>query len=184
MLALQLQGLERLAAIDLPVPDPKPDEVRVQTRLATLCTSDLNDLAYNPFGIALPRVLGHEGAGVIAAVGSEVHDLRTHDRVAVHPVIPCRGCDNCRRGLNHLCSNLGHLGLDRDGTFAEFFCVRADRVRKLPDDVSWKRAALLEPVAVSLEALERSRLRTGETALIVGDGPFGVLIAPACPPSS
>jgi threonine dehydrogenase-like Zn-dependent dehydrogenase len=177
MLALQLQAVQKLAAASLPVPDPAPDEVRVQTRLTTLCISDLNDLAYNPFGIALPRVLGHEGAGVIAAVGSDVRGFEADDRVAVHPVIPCRRCDNCRRGLGHLCSNLGHLGLDRDGTFAEFFCIRADRVRKLPGNVPWKCATLLEPVAVSLEALERSRLRAGETALVVGDGPFGVLIA-------
>jgi L-iditol 2-dehydrogenase len=177
MRALEFQTIGRLAEVQLPVPEPKPDEALVRTGVATICTSDLNDLAYNPFGIIPPRVLGHEGAGVVAAVGEEVRGLRPGDRVAAHPVIPCRACDNCRRGLGHLCSNLGHLGLDRNGTYAEFFCVRQDRLRRIPEGTELVCAALLEPVAVCLEALERSRLQPGETLLVVGDGPFGVLIA-------
>ncbi len=177
MRALEFQAIGKLAEVRLPVPEPKPDEALVRTGAATICTSDLNDLAYNPFGIVLPRVLGHEGAGVVAAVGKEVGELRPGDRVAAHPVIPCRVCDNCRRGLGHLCSNLGHLGLDRNGTYAEFFCVRQDRLRRVPAGTELACAALLEPVAVCLEAIERSRLQPGETLAIVGDGPFGVLIA-------
>jgi threonine dehydrogenase-like Zn-dependent dehydrogenase len=132
MRALQLQAIDRLVEVELSVPEPKPDEVLVRTVATTICTSELNDIAHNPFGIALPRVMGHEGAGVVAAVGESVSQFRVGDRVAAHPVIPCRTCENCRRGLGHLCSNLGHLGLDRDGTFAEFFCIRADRARRLP----------------------------------------------------
>src|SRR5215831_17528633 len=114
MRALQLQAIGKLSEVRLPVPRPKPEEVLIQTVAATICTSDLKDLAYNPFGIALPRVLGHEGAGVVAAFGDQVHSLKAGERVTAHPVIPCLACDNCRRGLGHLCSNVGHLGLDRD----------------------------------------------------------------------
>lgn len=177
MRALQLQAIDRLVEVQLPVPRPQPDEVLVRTVTTTICTSDLNDIAHNPFGIPLPRVMGHEGAGVVAALGESVSQFRVGDRVAAHPVIPCRTCENCRRGLGHLCSNLGHLGLDRDGTFAEFFCIRADRARRMPPVVEFAAAALLEPVAVCLEAVQRGRIQPGETVLIVGDGPFGVLIA-------
>ncbi len=177
MRALQLQAIERLAAVRVPVPRPKPDEVLVRTAATTLCTSDLNDIAHNPFGIALPRVLGHEGAGVVAALGQDVRQFHVGDRVAAHPVMPCRACENCRRGLGHLCSRLGHLGLDRDGTFAEFFCIRADRARLVPPGVEFAAAALLEPVAVCLEAVQRGRIQRGDTVLVVGDGPFGLLIA-------
>lgn len=177
MRGLQLQAIDRLAAVHLPVPHPKPDEVLVRTVATTICTSDLNDIVHNPFGIVLPRVLGHEGAGVVAALGEEVELFRVGDRVAAHPVIPCRECENCQRGLGHLCSNLGHLGLDREGTFAEFFCIRADRARLVPPGVDFAAAALLEPVSVSLEAVQRGRVRRGETVLVVGDGPFGLLIA-------
>jgi len=162
MRALQLQGINQLAEVQAPLPHLQAGEVLVRTVSTTICTSDLNDIAHNPFGITLPRVMGHEGAG---------------DRVAAHPVIPCRACDNCRRGLGHLCSNMGHLGLDRDGTFAEYFCIRADRVRRVPDRVSFNAASLLEPVAVSLEAVERGRIGQGNSVLVVGDGPFGIIIA-------
>jgi len=177
MRALQLQAIDRLAEVRLPVPAPKPDEVLVRTVATTICTSDLNDISRNPFGIALPRVLGHEGAGVVAALGEGVSQFQVGDRVAAHPVIPCRICENCQRRLGHLCANLGHLGLDRDGTFAEFFCIRADRVRRVPPGIEFATAALLEPVAVCLEAVQRGRLQPGETVLVVGDGPFGLLIA-------
>jgi 2-desacetyl-2-hydroxyethyl bacteriochlorophyllide A dehydrogenase len=187
MRALQLQAIGRLVEVELPVPEPKADEVKIRTVATTICTSDLNDIAHNPFGIALPRVLGHEGAGVVAAAGECVTDLRVGDRVAAHPVIPCRTCENCRRGLGHLCSNLGHLGLDREGTFAEYFCIRADRARRIPPAVEFAAAALLEPVAVCLEAVQRGRIQPGETVLVVGDGPFGLLIArlvSRCKPST
>ncbi len=177
MRALQLQGIDRLAAVEVPVPRPSPDEVLVRTAASTICTSDLNDIAHNPFGIVLPRVLGHEGAGVVAALGQRVHQMHVGDRVAAHPVIPCRRCENCRRGLGHLCSNLGHLGLDRDGTFAEYFCIRADRVRRVPTGLPAHAASLLEPVAVCLEAVERGRVERGDSVLVVGDGPFGIIIA-------
>jgi threonine dehydrogenase-like Zn-dependent dehydrogenase len=103
MRALQLQGLDRLVEVTLPVPQPKPDEVVIRTAATTICTSDLSDIAHNPFGIGLPRVLGHEGAGVVAKAGDEVSSFKVGDRVTAHPVIPCRTCGNCRRGWGHLC---------------------------------------------------------------------------------
>ena len=177
MRALRLEAIGRLTEARVPVPLPQPDEIPVRTVTTTICTSDLHDISHNPFNIALPRVLGHEGAGVVVAAGKQVEALRVGDCVTAHPVIPCRNCENCRRGLGHLCSNLGHLGLDRDGTFAEFFCVRADRVRPLPPGVDFGFASLLEPVAVCLEAIGRGRIAVDDTLLVVGDGPFGILIA-------
>jgi threonine dehydrogenase-like Zn-dependent dehydrogenase len=177
MRALQLQGLGKLVEVESPVPEPRRDELLVRTVATTICTSDLNDIAHNPFGIRLPRVLGHEGMGLVTAVGETAGEFRVGDRIAAHPVIPCRACEACRRGLGHLCSNLGHLGLDRNGTFAEYFCIRGDRARRVPAGMESCSAALLEPVAVCLEALNRGRLQPGDTLLVVGDGPFGILIA-------
>jgi len=176
MRALQLRAPHTLQAVELPVPEPAPDEILVRTVATTICTSELNDIAHNPFGIALPRVLGHEGAGLVQAIGPEVRGVRIGDPVAAHPVIPCRTCENCQRGLGHLCARMGHLGLDRDGTFAEYFCIRADRARRVPASVL-PFACLLEPVAVCLEAVQRGRIQAGDNVLIVGDGPFGIVIA-------
>ena len=99
MRALQLQAVGRLKEVRVSVPHPGPNELLVRTCAATICTSDLNDIARNPFEIQLPRVLGHEGAGMVAAVGKEVTGFCVGDRVTAHPVIPCRACENCRRGL-------------------------------------------------------------------------------------
>lgn len=177
MQALQMQDLRKLICTELPVPEPKPDEVLVQTLAATICTSDLHDLVRNSFGIALPRVLGHEAAGVVSYCGSAVKHLPPGTRVGAHPVIPCKTCAECRRGFGHLCQRMGHLGYDREGAFAEYFVIPADRVRVLPETVSAALGALLEPVSVCLQAVARAGNVVGKNVLVVGDGPFGNIIA-------
>lgn len=177
MKSLQLQGLNSLVKADVPVPVPQANEVLIRTKAATICTSDLHDIRSNPFGIKYPRVMGHEGAGIVVVCGSDVKDYAPGTRVAAHPVVPCRACPECLRGLEHLCSRMGHLGIDRDGCFAEYFVQRADRVRPIPDNISFALGALLEPVAVCLEAIARSNDIKEKTVLVAGDGPFGNIIA-------
>lgn len=177
MRALQMRALGELVLTEIPVPEPGPREVLVRTLAATICTSDLHDLASNPFSISLPRVLGHEAAGVVVKCGAVAGEFSPGTRVAVHPVIPCGECAECVRGLGHLCARMGHLGYDRDGAFAEYFVQRSDRVRMLPDHTPAVLGALLEPVAVCLQAVARAGKVGGRDVLIVGDGPFGNIIA-------
>ena len=177
MQALQLQALKKLVRTTLPVPKPGAKEVLIRTVASTICTSDLHDISSNPFGIVLPRVLGHEASGVIVECGAEVKNLSPGTRVAEHPVVPCKECIECKRGLEHICSNMGHLGYDRDGTFAEYFVQRADRVVALPDNLTAATGSLLEPVAVCLQAIARAGNIKDRTVLVVGDGPFGNIIA-------
>ena len=177
MKALSLQAIGHLELIDIPVPELAPDEILVQAAASTVCTSDINDVKGNPFGIPLPVIIGHEAAGVVKAVGSKVTNFQVGDRVTTHPVHPCFTCASCRDGKEHLCQNMGHFGINRQGTFAEFFPVRQDRARKIAPSVDWATASLAEPVSVCLEALEQARLPQGGSILILGDGPFGVLTA-------
>lgn len=177
MQALQLQGLNNLVRVEVPVLLPNADEVLIRTVATTICTSDLFDINNNPFDIEYPRILGHEASGVIVRCGSEVKHLKKGDKVAAHPVVPCGTCTECKRGFGHICSNMGHLGHDRDGTFAEYFVQRADRVRVLPKNVPFHLGSLMEPVAVCLQAIARGGELTGRTVLVVGDGPFGNIIA-------
>jgi threonine dehydrogenase-like Zn-dependent dehydrogenase len=177
MKALQFVEIQKLELVDLPVPGIGEDELLIKTGAAVICTSDLNDLRENAFGIELPVVVGHEGAGTVVAKGRLVSDFEIGDRVATHPVHPCGQCINCRSGMGHLCLNMGHFGLNRPGVFAEYFPVRADRARRVPDSVPFTTAALAEPVSVCLEALNQANLAPGGRLLIIGDGPFGVLIA-------
>ncbi|WP_343304177.1 alcohol dehydrogenase catalytic domain-containing protein [Chitinophaga niabensis] len=177
MQALQMRGLNTLVKTEVPIPVPGAGDVLIQTLAATICTSDLHDLKSNPFGITYPRILGHEAAGIVVATGREVRGLALGTRVAVHPVVPCGKCEECKRGLAHICSDMGHLGYDRDGSFAEYFTQRADRVIPLPENISNATGALLEPVAVCLQAVARAGDVKGRTVLVAGDGPFGNIIA-------
>jgi 2-desacetyl-2-hydroxyethyl bacteriochlorophyllide A dehydrogenase len=177
MKALQLQEIGRLELVDVPVPAFKDDQLLIRTGAAVICTSDLNDVRANPFGIHLPVVMGHEGAGTVAAVGKAVKGFAIGDRVATHPVHPCLRCATCRRGLAHLCPHMAHFGVSLPGTFAEYYIVRQDRARRIADNVDFAAAALAEPVCVCLEALERAGLAADSRLLILGDGPFGLLIA-------
>lgn len=177
MKALVLEGIGRLVMKDVPVPSPRPGNVLIKTGAATICTSDLNDIDHNPFDVPLPIVIGHEGAGTIAALGEGVTGFSVGQAVAAHPVMPCMTCDSCRRGLNHLCDDMEHLGITRGGAFAEYFEIRADRIRVKPDALTFAQASLMEPVCVCLEAIDRAQVRAGGNVLVVGDGPFGIMIA-------
>jgi threonine dehydrogenase-like Zn-dependent dehydrogenase len=176
MKALQLQSLHHLVMIETPAPEISDDELLIRTGATTICTSDINDIRENPFGMSLPSVMGHEGAGTVAIVGKNVENFTIGNRVATHPVHPCGKCQPCLEGLRHLCLKMGHFGYNLPGTFAEYYRVRQDRARKISDDISFRVAALAEPVCVCLEALDQARLAPGANLLILGDGPFGVLM--------
>jgi 2-desacetyl-2-hydroxyethyl bacteriochlorophyllide A dehydrogenase len=177
MKALRLTGPDALNLVEIAVPRVGPTEVLIRTGASTICTSDLIDIHTNPFGIVLPVILGHEGAGTVAAIGETVAGIRVGDLVAAHPVHPCGQCRVCMGGLPHLCPRLRHLGHTMQGTFAEFFVVDADRVRVVPAGTDAALAALAEPVCVCLEALQQARLSSSSTLLIIGDGPFGLIMA-------
>ena len=177
MKALVLESAGCLIMKECPKPVPKENEVLVKTKAATICTSDINDINYNPFGIELPMIMGHEGAGIIEAVGEKITDFFIGDEITAHPVMPCGKCVSCRRGLNHLCDDMEHLGINHGGVFAEYFTIRADRIRKKPKNISFAAATLMEPVCVCIEAIKRANVTEGSNTLIIGDGPFGVMIA-------
>src|SRR5688500_3188961 len=162
MRAVVLAALNQVALVERPVPEIDDEEILVQMRATTICTSDLYDIAANPYGSPLPLSMGHEGAGRVAALGSMVQGFAVGDRIVTHPVHPCGGCRACRHGTAHLCMNLRHFGLNMPGTFADYYVVRADRARKLPDGVSFPVGALFEPICVCLQAIAQTRLPPGE----------------------
>lgn len=163
--------------VNLPAPIPQKDQMLIQTGAATLCTSDLNDIQTNPFQIPLPVTLGHEGAGTVVQLGEGVKDFKVGDRVATHPVHSCGNCLPCLEGARHLCLNMEHFGINLPGTMAEYYLVRQDRARHIPDSVDFALASLAEPVCVCLEALAQAHLCAGDRLLIIGDGPFGIMMS-------
>ena len=122
------------------------------------------------------HILGHEGAGEIFAVGSNVISLRIGDRVAIEPGVPCHECHNCTTGEYNLCPDVAFTGVPPyHGSIRRYHVHRAKYLHKLPDNLSYTEGALLEPLSVVLHAFERSHVRLGQPALICGAGPIGLI---------
>ena len=180
MRAVMLEAPNTVRMREIPVPTPGMGEILIRTKAALICTSDIMDMKFGLFTGSLPMVMGHEAAGVVAAIADDVTGINVGDEVAVHPVLPCYKCASCTRGLSHLCDDMGHLCFNRPGVFAEYFITRPDCVRKKPSDMPFPVAALMEPVCVCLEAVHRGSIKEGDRILIAGDGPFGILISKLC----
>ena len=169
-------GKGNLEIQDIPIPQIKPDEVLVKIKGTGLCGTD--SLLYNwtyrgRAPVPTPIVLGHEGAGEIAEVGSQVQNVKVGDRVALDALIGCGKCYFCRRSIPYLCKDWDHLGISFDGTFAEYCAIPAIAVRTLPDDVAWEDAAFLEIMAVVGHTMERIKILSGDNVVIIGPGPLG-----------
>lgn len=158
---------------------PRPEltdarSVVVRVTMAGLCRTDLY-AAEGKIKVCDPLVLGHEFAGVIDEVGSEVDSLRAGQRVTVNPILPCLKCKYCLSGNSSVCQNTTFLGVDRCGCFAEFICVPASAILPLPESISDLAAAYTEPVAASLAVL-KANLGAGEKGLIYGNNRFAHLL--------
>jgi L-iditol 2-dehydrogenase len=128
--------------------------------------------------------MGHEASGVVAAVGAEVRSVREGDRVAFDSTVWCGACFFCRRGEINLCDNRQVLGVScgdyrRHGAFAEYVAVPERIVAPLPDELSFEEAAMIEPAAVAVHAVNLTPVRLGDTAVVVGTGMIGLLVVQA-----
>jgi 2-desacetyl-2-hydroxyethyl bacteriochlorophyllide A dehydrogenase len=159
-----------------PDPAPGPEDVVVRVGACGVCGTDLHiaagDFAYTPF----PHVPGHEFAGEVVAVGDDVRELRAGARVAVDPSLFCGRCSFCREGRGNLCKAWGATGDTEDGAFAEYVRVPARNAYALPDELSYRAGALVEPVSCAVRGMHRIVPRPGEAALIVGAGTMGLLL--------
>jgi 2-desacetyl-2-hydroxyethyl bacteriochlorophyllide A dehydrogenase len=162
-------------------PTITPDQVLVEIKASGICGTDhslyhWSEAIASAYKIAFPRIFGHEFSGVIAEIGSQVKGLNKGDRVAVNPILYCGRCIYCAEGVINVCDNRPFLGTDYDGGFAKYVAVRAQNIVKLPDSVSFKAGALLEPLCVALHAVDRVRPRIGEVVVVMGAGAIGLLI--------
>ena len=161
--------------VDLPTPVPEPGEVLIKVIQVGVCGTDLH-IHHGEFGAKFPLTPGHEVVGTVAALGSEVTRFAIGEQVTVNPNIPCGRCSYCLSGRTILCENGHGLGVDRTGFFAEYACVPdllVFSVDGLPPDT----AVFAEPTACAMHGLETLQIRPGSTALVVGAGPTGQLLA-------
>ncbi|MGO2951959.1 zinc-dependent alcohol dehydrogenase family protein, partial [Lentilactobacillus kefiri] len=179
MKALVFTGKQHMEIQDIDKPEVKPNEVRIDTAYAGVCGTDhalYNGLPGSADAVP-PIVFGHENSGVISEVGSNVDGFKVGDRVTVDPNIYCGKCFYCHTGRPELCDNLSAVGVTRNGGLEESFTAPATNVYPIPDNVSLKDAAVIEPISCAVHGIDLLKLTPYQKALVIGDGFMGQLFA-------
>ena len=163
--------------IDPPVCDAGEALVRVYS--AGICGTDMAIYSGKHPRATPPLTMGHEFAGEIVKINTEGSktELAVGDRVTAYPLLVCGNCWACRNGCEHVCRDLKLIGIDRDGAFAEYVNVPLNLLVKIPEDLTFDQGALIEPLAVGVHALEMAGEPNWQTAVVVGMGPIGFLVA-------
>jgi len=177
----KLKGGPGIDVFEIDEPRPGPGEVIVEVRATAICGTDLHfyywdDYArrHNP---GFPKVLGHEFSGVVVEVGEGVKGLDIGDRVAAETHIPCGSCYYCRTGRPHICENVKLYGIDTTyGSFTKYTILPERVAIKVPEEISFEEAALLEPFGVAMHAVSEAGIKPGDTVAVLGCGPIGLFI--------
>ncbi len=162
---------------DMPEPDCPADLVKIEVRFTGICGTDLH-VYHDTFKNYPPVILGHEFSGVVAEVGADVEKVKVGDRVTVlgSTAITCGSCSYCKRGYYMFCSERRGMGHGTDGSFTKYVLVREDMVYRVPDNLSLEEAALAEPLACAVQAIEElTTIQVGDTVLLSGPGPIGLI---------
>lgn len=188
MRAYRRYGMGDIRLVEVPRPEPGPGEVLIQPLVSGVCGTDLHVLHGEGIaGIPVPVTMGHEVCGVVVELGPgadapgpyprQAAPLQPGDRVVVEPVLPCGSCYYCRRAQPNVCPNMSHLGVWRDGNFADYVVVPSWRATRLPETVSDVDGLLVELTACGINCVDRAELHPGEIVLVVGGGPMGQMAA-------
>ncbi|NET73741.1 MAG: alcohol dehydrogenase catalytic domain-containing protein, partial [Sphaerospermopsis sp. SIO1G2] len=183
MKAQVFRGVNQLFYEDIPVPELAADEVLVQVRVVGLCQSDIKKIRYPLY--EPPRIFGHETAGTIAAVGAEVTGWNVGQRVAVMHHIPCMRCSYCLNENFSMCDVYKNISTTAGfnpsgGGFSEYVKVPGHIVKNgglipIPDNISFEEASFVEPTNCCLKAVKKAQIAPGQTVLITGAGPIGLM---------
>jgi (R,R)-butanediol dehydrogenase/meso-butanediol dehydrogenase/diacetyl reductase len=184
MKALVYHGTKDLRYEDFAEPPVMRGDVRLRVKASGLCHTDFNEYLNGPLYVAstphartgrsIPLVLGHEFSGEVVDVAPDVTGIHIGDRVAVNAVDSCRECQFCRRGLLIQCPSAATIGFSRDGGYADYAVVPADCCHLLRPNVSFRAAALVEPLSVALHSVRQAQVKVGSRAAVVGGGTIGL----------
>jgi threonine dehydrogenase-like Zn-dependent dehydrogenase len=181
MKALILKEYLKLSYEEVPMPEPGPSEVLVAIKACGICGSDVHGLDGSTGRRRPPIIMGHEAAGVIAEVGGAVSGWKQGDRVTFDSTIYCGACEFCRQGRVNLCNQRRVLGVScedyrQSGAFAEFVAVPQRILYRLPDNLCFEHAALIEPFTIAFHAAARRPGMLNDTAVIIGCGVIGLAL--------
>lgn len=188
-LSVVLYGVDDLRLEQSPMPDkPLPDEVQLATHTVGICGSDISYWKKGriaEWAVKEPIISGHEASAVVIAVGENVKNLKSGDRVAVEPGISCMKCKECFNGQYNLCAYVSYHaspsidGSANHGSLRRYFNHPAAFCHKIPDNVSFGEGALIEPLAIAVYACKKAGIQIGfgQKVLVSGAGPIGLLAA-------
>ncbi len=171
---------------EIPEPKPGPGEVKIRVKWCGICGSDLHEYEDGPFSIPVdtphpltgkkaPIVLGHEFSGDIVEVGEGVTGWNVGDRVTAEATVACLECRYCKQGHYSYCDRLGIFGVHGSGgAMAEYVVAGAPFLHKIPGNLDYEKASLVEPIAVGFHSLGAGNFRAGMTAVVLGAGPIGL----------
>lgn len=177
MKATRYEGNKTFSVIEKEIESPKADEVRIKVAYSGVCGTDVH--IYHGMmdkRVAIPVTIGHEMSGTIDALGESVTGFEIGQKVVVRP-LDDRAVKPSDKGFNHICEDLKFIGIDSPGSMQQFWNVPAFTLHKLKAETDLKLAALIEPLSVAVHDVRLSELKTGETAVILGGGPIGLLVA-------
>lgn len=172
MRALFYEGPRQAVLRDVQEPLPRPGAVKLKIKYCGICGSDIGIFLGTHPRAKPPLIFGHEILGIVETDGQK---FRKGDRVTVFPLLSCGECLPCRTGNSHVCNSLGLIGIDVDGGVCEYAYVDESALIKVPDGVSDKAAAVIEPLAVIIRAIHQSGFKMLDSAAIIGAGPIGML---------
>ncbi|HEV3486663.1 MAG TPA: galactitol-1-phosphate 5-dehydrogenase [Vicinamibacterales bacterium] len=181
MKALLLSEPGKLGMADMPVPEISDEDILVRVRACGICGSDVHGYDGSSGRRIPPLVMGHEAAGVVERAGAGVKEFEPGDRVTFDSTVYCGRCDFCRRGEVNLCDNRMVLGVScgdyrRHGAFAEYVAIPARIACKLPDQIPFEHAAVIEALSVAVHAVGRKAPAPDDTVLVIGCGMIGLLV--------
>lgn len=175
MKAWVLHDINHFRLEEVEKPQIKENEVLVAVQAAGICGSDIPRV-YQNGTYSFPMIPGHEFSGIVKKTGDAVDSGWLGARVGIFPLIPCKTCMPCQEGKYEMCRNYSYLGSRRNGGFAEYAAVPAENLIRLPDSVTYEEAAMLEPMAVAVHAMQRSMPKPDDTIAVCGLGTIGLLL--------
>lgn len=177
MKAICVKAAHELEIQDRPMPViTHPEEVLIKVKTAGICGSDMHVYHGTSPVATYPRVMGHEIAGEVIVIGSSVNQFAIGDRVVIDPVINCGECYQCRIGRQNVCSNLQVRSVHVDGGFQEFVVVSQKSLHKIPENLSWEEAVMIEPFTIAEQTCWRAELTKDDIVFIMGAGPVGLSV--------
>lgn len=182
MKAAVIEGINKVTVKDIPAPQVRPGYAVIKVAYGGFCgPTEMTIIKGLHTRAKFPLVFCHEFSGTVQEVETNKNcTIKIGDKVVVNPLLYCNECYMCRSGNQHICKNLRLIGIDYNGGFEEYCLVPINNLIKLPDDMQMDVAALSEPMAVGVHAVRESGFQMGNTALVFGAGPIGLMLAEVC----